>query len=121
MLSEDVPVLYQQQQFDMGESAKLAASMGVSVAELLSSQDNLLPFGDIAPKYVRGMPLVSEERLGELPTHMRNLHQWYIGACKVGRKMIVAKVLEDYYFREETVHVEFEELFQLFNLDALDK
>ena len=67
------------------------------------------------------MPLVSEERLEQLPTHMRNLHQWYIEAVKVGRKMIVAKVPHEYYFRDETVHVEFEELFQLFNFDALDK
>ena len=105
----------------MEEAAKLAASMGVSVEELLSSQDNALPFGDIAPKFVYGMDLVSDERLKELPTHMRNLHQWYLNACKVDKKYIVANVPEEYYFRREDIHIEICELWQLFNLDALDK
>ena len=35
--------------------------------------------------------------------------------------MIVAKVPHDYYFREEEVHVEFLELFQLYTFDAIDK
>ena len=109
VLSEDVPELLLQQQYD--EAAKLAAVMGVTIAELLGSQDNLLPILDVAPKYVPGMPLVSEERYQQLPTHMRNLYDWYMEAVKTGRKMIVAKVSLEYYFREEKIHVEFEELF----------
>ena len=108
-----------QQQYD--RAAVLAAEMGVTVAELLSSQDNVLPVLPVAPKYVRGLPLVSEEKLPQLPTHMRNLHDWYMETAESGRKYIVAKVPEEYYFREEKIHVEFSELFQLFNFDALDK
>ena len=122
MLSDNVPVLYQRQgSYDPVEAAKLAASMDVSVEQLLSSQDNTLPFGDIAPKFVYGEDLVSDERLKELPTHMRNLHQWYLNACKVDKKYIVANVPEEYYFRREDIHIEICELWQLFNFDALDK
>ena len=35
--------------------------------------------------------------------------------------MMVAKVPEEYFFRAEEIHVEFSELFQLYNFDALDK
>ena len=122
MLSDNVPVLYQRQGgFDMEEAVKLAASMNCSVQELLSSQDHALPFGDIAPKFVYGKELVSDTRLKELSTHMRNLHQWYLNACKVDKKYIVANVPEEYYFRREDLHIEICELWQLFNLDTLDK
>ena len=35
--------------------------------------------------------------------------------------MIVAKGPHEYYFRADEVHVEFDELFQMYNFDALDK
>ena len=71
VLSENVPQVLQQ---DMEEAAKLAAAMGVSVAELLGSQDDKLPKADVVPTYVPGMPLVSKEKLQQLPTQIRNLH-----------------------------------------------
>ena len=49
-------------------SAKLAADMGVSVAELLGSQDDKLPMAPVVPGYVPGMPLVSQEKREQLPT-----------------------------------------------------
>ena len=52
---------------------------------------------------------------------MRNLHQWYLDACKVDKKYIMVNVPEEYYFRREDIHVEISKLWQLFNLDALDK
>ena len=105
----------------MIEAAELAATMGVSLAELLGSQDDKLPKADVVPIYVPGMPLVSKEKLQQLPTQMRNLHEWYLGVVEVGRTMIVAKVPHEYFFRADEVHVEFSELFQLYNFDALDK
>jgi hypothetical protein len=66
--------------------------------------------------------LVSDEQLRKLPTNMRKLHDWYIAASKDEQKYLVASVDKEYYFREgETIHIEFPEFFQLFNLDALDK
>ena len=100
---------------------KLAASMYITVEQLMSSQDSALTFGDIAPKFVYEKDLVSDKRLSELPTHMRNLHQWYLNACKRDQKYIIVNVPEEYYFRREDIHVEMCELWQLFHLDALDK
>ena len=95
--------------------------MDVTVAQLLGSQDNVLPLLPVAPKYVRGLPLVSEEKLPQLPTHMRNLHEWYMRVADSDLTYIEAKVPEAYYFRKEEIHVELSELFMLFNFDALDK
>ena len=102
------------------EAEKLAAAMGVSVEVLLGSQDDKLPTTVIAPKptYVPGKPLVSKEKLQQLPTHMRNLNEWYLRA---DRMFIVAKVPREYYFRPEEIHVKLEELFQMYNFEALDK
>ena len=110
VLSKEVPQVLQQ---DLGEAAKLAAAMGVTVAELLGSQDDKLPMADIAPTYVPGKPLVSEQKLKQMPTHMRNLHQWYLREVKGVRIMIMAKVRQEYFFRPEEVHVDFSELYQL--------
>jgi hypothetical protein len=42
-----------------------------------------------------GEALVSNERLQELPTHMRYLHAWYLNAAKNGRILIVLGVPEE--------------------------
>ena len=105
----------------MEEAAKLAASMNVTVEELLGSQDDKLPKAQVVPTYVPGKQLVPFEQFQQLPTHMRSLHKWYMKAVKEDRIMIVAKVPHDYYFRADEVHVDFSELFQLYNFDALDK
>jgi hypothetical protein len=65
------------------------------------------------PKFVMGEPLVSKERLEELPTHMRHLHAWYLNEAKNERIMIVANIPWEYYGRPKKIHVEFEELFQM--------
>ena len=83
VLSENVPQVLQQ---DMEEAGKLAAAMGVTVAELLGSQDDKLPKADVVPTYVAGKPLVSDEKLAQLPTHMRNLHDWYLSVVGGGQK-----------------------------------
>ena len=116
--------VYQQQGgLDIEAARKLAAEMNCSVERLLGPQDNALPFGDIAPTFVRGAPLVSKERLDEMPTHMRNLHKCYLDLCtrKPDERWIRASIHEEYYFRREDLHIEICELWQLFNLDALDK
>ena len=120
VLSTDVPQLLAQQQ-DMEEAAKLAADMGVPIAELLGSQDDNLPKAPVVPTYVLGMPFVTQEKSIQLPTSMRNLHNWYLRVVKEGRIMIVAQVPSEYYFRPEEIHVDFSELNQLYNFKALDK
>jgi hypothetical protein len=94
----------------MDEAAKLAAQMGMTVAGLLGGAD--LPKAVVVPKYVHGQPLVSDEKLHQLPTHMRNLDAWYLLASKHEQVMFVTKVAQEYYFREDKIHIEFSELFQ---------
>jgi hypothetical protein len=108
-------------QIDMQAAAALAAEMGVSIAELLSSQDDNLPKATVVPEFKVGMPFVTPEEHKQLPTAMRRLHNWYLQVAKQERIMIVLKVPEEYYFRPETIHVEFSELNQLYKFWALDK
>ena len=48
------------QQQDMEEAAKLAADMGVTIAELLGSQDDNIPMAPVVPTYELGMPFVTQ-------------------------------------------------------------
>ena len=41
--------------------------------------------------------------------------------AKEGREMHLEAVNMEHYFREDEIHIELEEFFQLFNQDALDK
>ena len=52
---------------------------------------------------------------------MRNLHTWYKKVAKTGNVSVLVAVKEEHYFQEYVVSVEFGELFQLYNLRALDK
>ena len=53
---------------------------------------------------------------------MWKLHKWYLDACKEGQIMITVGIKDEHYFHDDTeIHIDFEELFQLFNQDALDK
>ena len=53
---------------------------------------------------------------------MYELHQWYMDITKISnRESLMMKVKEEHYFHENVLYVEFTELFQLFNQDALDK
>jgi hypothetical protein len=89
----------------MEEAAKLAAQMGVTIADLEGGAE--LPTAVVAQKYVYRRRLVSEERYPKLPTHMQNLHDWYMLASKREQTMLVAKVIEEYYFREDEIHIDF--------------
>ena len=120
----DVPSVYKQQGgLDYGIARKIAAEMNCSVEALLGPSDDALGFGPVAPKYVRGAELVSKNRLDEMPTHLRQLHEWYLQFWERDKttKYITADIPEEYYFRREEIHVEITEFWQLFNLEALDK
>jgi hypothetical protein len=104
----------------MDEAVRLAAQMNISVAELLGGAE--LPKAPLAWQYVYWQPLVDAEKLHEMPTNMRNFHDWYMKTSERGEQtMLVAKVASNYYFREDEIHIEFLEFFRFMNLDALDK
>jgi hypothetical protein len=98
---------------------EIAANLHMTVAELLSGKE--IPKADLAWTYRYGQPMVRPEQVQHLPTQMRRLHEWYMQQTKEGRKMLLVKVKREHYFRDGEIHIELEELFQLFNQDALDK
>ena len=65
--------------------------------------------------------MVKPEQIPLLSTGMYELHQWYLREVKTNRESLMVKVEVEHYFHEKELWVEFLELFQLFNQDALDK
>jgi hypothetical protein len=97
-----------------------AEAHGMSVSQYLSQCD--FPMADIAYKYWHGNPLVRPEEILNLPTRLRKLHKWYMEASKDGKNWIILGINDEHYFRgTDDINIEFAELFQLYNLDALDK
>jgi hypothetical protein len=104
---------------DQDYTADFARDAGMSVSQLLGNAD--IPMAEVAWKYEKGKPLVRPEKIPLLPTQMRKLHEWYLKVAKEGRQMLMVKVRIEHYFREDEIHIDIEEFFQLFNQDALDK
>lgn len=86
-----------------------------------SSRQNTIdyPIAEVVYQFVQGKDLV--ENIRSLPTCMRNLNAWYTNATKRGIDCIMVRVKDEHYFQEYSVSVDFLELFQLYNLRAIDK
>ena len=77
---------------------------------------------ELAYKYQYGNPLVRPEEVPKLSTKMRRLHQWYMEETKKGTNWVILGIKDEHYLRgNDEIHIEFEELFRLFNQDAIDK
>ena len=99
---------------------RFASKLGMTVDEMLNEAD--FPKSKLAYKYAPGESLVRPEQVEHLPTQMRRLHDWYMKACVKGDIMLIMAVRDEHYFRgDDEIHIEFEELVQLFNQDAMDK
>ena len=72
-------------------------------------------------KYRHGHPLVKPELVKDLPTKMRRLHSWYMADSKKGGNWIHLGYKDEHYGRSGVVMIEFSELFQLYQQEALDK
>jgi hypothetical protein len=84
--------------------------------------DDYYPTAEVGNKYQYGKDLIKPGELARLWTHMRRLHAWYLQACRNADRYLTVGVRDEHYFRgKEEINLEFEELFQLFNQDALDK
>jgi hypothetical protein len=95
-----------------------ASEAGLSVTQFLSED---IHKADLAWTYKKGERLVTLVKEKGLPTQMRKLHEWYIVVARSEREMLVVKVTYEHYLGEDEIHIDFEELFQLYNQDALDK
>ena len=100
-----------------------AKMLKISVGQLLEIEPmSPLKESEIAWQYVRGKPLVHPDKVKDLPTRMYELHQWYMDITKISnRESLMVNVKEEHYFHGLAISVEYSELFQLFNQDALDK
>ena len=100
-----------------------AEMLGMTVGQFLEIEPmSPLREEEIKRKYVRGEPLVKPEEVKNLPMRMYELHQWYMEICKTHNlQSLMVKVKEEDYFHKLSLSIEYTELFQLFNYDALDK
>ena len=100
-----------------------AEMLGMTVGQFLEIEPmSPLREEEIKWKYVRGQPLVEPDKVKNLPTRMYELHQWYMDITKRSdRESLMVQVKKDHYYHEKPVTVEYSELFQLYNQDALDK
>jgi hypothetical protein len=99
---------------------EVADAHGLTIAEYLSQCD--FPTGDISHTYQHRNPLVRFEEILHLPIEMQRLHRWYMEASKEGKNWIILGIKYKHYFRgTDEINIEFSELFQLYNKDALNK
>ena len=100
-----------------------AEVLKINVGQLLEIEPMpVLREDEIKRKYARSEPLVKPEEVKKLSMRMYQLHEWYMKITKSSnRESLMVQVEEDHYFNKKALSVEYSELFQLFNQDALDK
>ena len=100
-----------------------AEELKITVGQLLEIEDMpVITKEEIKRKYIRAKPLVKPDEVKKLPTRMYELHQWYMDIIKRSdRESLMVYVKKYDYYHGKAVAVEYSELFQLYNQDALDK
>ena len=102
--------------------AKFAADAGISLSQLEAG----IVGGDMGPKlkvvwpWKYGESLVPPDQINLLPTQIRILHDWYLEVTKEERILIPVKITEEHFIGKDEMPIDFEELYQLYKLDALD-
>jgi hypothetical protein len=74
-----------------------------------------IPTTPLAWKYENGKSLVPSGKERTMPSQMRRLHEWYMKVAKGEREILLLKISKEHFLGEDLIHIEFEELFQLFN------
>jgi hypothetical protein len=102
-----------------GEAAMLH---GMSIVEYMSRLNEFEGYHELSYTYRHGAPLVKPELVKDLPTKMRRLHNWYMRASADSKNWIYAGFKQEHYGHGDgCVLIEFSELFQLYQQDAIDK
>ena len=103
------------------EAKESAIAIGMTLRQLLNI--DAPPMGEIARKYVRGKGLVSRAEAAKLSTNMRSLHKWYLSVTRTkrGKNYFSANIKKEHHFKEYSICIQFDELFQLYNQRDLDK
>ncbi|XP_052159476.1 uncharacterized protein LOC127776981 [Oryza glaberrima] len=92
---------------------------GLSMEQLL--EDASIETAPVMYTFKLGEPLVTPDKIRELPTQMYRFHQWYMDKSAMGREMFGARVRNsDYYQGEDVIWIRYKEVFDLYHLKALD-
>ena len=101
-----------------------ARDMGITLAELKALQSGeSVTIHEVVRKYVRGDDLVEPAMVRTLPARLHQLNAWYMHTTKSQEgDWLYAKIPTDFYGPgDDEIQIEYCELWQLFNFDALDK
>ena len=92
---------------------------GLTVDQLVGGAP--IPKAEVAYKFELGKPLVRPEQLQSLPTQMYKFHERYMEMSAKGREMFGARIRNpDFLQGEDVLWIHFKDLFDLYQLDALD-
>jgi hypothetical protein len=103
------------------DSGVAAAGPGFTLGDYVGD-DVQFKIAEVAFRYEHGKRLVKRDLEPHLSTMMRRLHKWYVETCKDGTGSILVGIKDEHDFvGVDSIYVEFDELFQLYNQAALDK
>nr|AAU90141.1 putative hydroxyproline-rich glycoprotein [Oryza sativa Japonica Group] len=91
---------------------------GLTVDQLVGGAP--IPKAEVAYKFELGKPLVKPEQLQSLPTQMYKFHERYMEMSAKGREMFGARIRNPDFLQWEDLWIHFKDLFDLYQLDALD-
>lgn len=96
------------------------AETGLSREEITGEKE--IPVStDIKWPFKLGQPLVGPEMESTLQTKMRRFHQWYLEQSRSKRRMFGVRVKDhDFFNGEETIWLEFKDIYEVYHKDAMD-
>jgi hypothetical protein len=97
----------------------MAIELGCTVEDLQSGRFSP-PKAEQAYLYSFGKDLVKPEKKEQLGTQMRKLHDWYLSVNKREIGSLSLTYGQQHWYESGRLQIEFEELFMLYNGDALD-
>ena len=95
---------------------------GLTKAQLLEEAPIEVHPGANKETFVLGEPLMWEELIPTLPTRMRELHAWYMKAS-ASKDVVFHAQIQYRHFHQgmDDIWIEFENQYDLYHQDALDK
>ena len=101
-----------------GEAAR---AQGMTIRQYLNQLQGYAD-DELKHPFEIGKPLVRPNHVKDLPLKMRRVHQWYMKeAAKGGNWIYVHHKNEHFGHGDDCVMIEFAELYQLYQMDDLDK
>ena len=100
---------------------EVAAAQGMTIGHYMS-QLEVFPVEEIRHPYRLGGSLVRPNEGKDLPTKLRRLHNWYMKESAKSENWIYVGFKNEHYGHGDgEVMIEFEEIYQLYQIDDIDK